>query len=101
VEYCFDRWRRNLNPRLSRILFTPVPALLAAGWGTVVLPFIVIIMLWQFVNLIVGIRRFYYPDQTRGIRPRAIAAAAALMVYVLNRYSLPAFRRWARRSRCD
>jgi hypothetical protein len=32
----------------------------------------------------VGIRRFYYPDQTRGIRPKTIAATAALAVYLLN-----------------
>lgn len=68
----------------SGILFSPAPALLAAGWGTVVLPFILAIVLWQFVYLIVGIRRFYYPDQIRGIRPKAIAATAALAVYILN-----------------
>jgi Protein of unknown function (DUF3667) len=68
----------------SGILLSPVPALLAAGFGGIVLPFIVVIVLWQFVYLIVGIRRFYYPDQTRGIRPKAIASVAALAVYVLN-----------------
>jgi uncharacterized membrane protein len=40
--------------------------------------------LWQFVYLIVGIRRFYYPGQNRGIRPKAIASTAALLVYFLN-----------------
>jgi hypothetical protein len=40
--------------------------------------------LWQFMYLIVGIRRFYYPDQTHGIRPKAVASVAALVVYILN-----------------
>jgi hypothetical protein len=69
---------------LSGALFSPVPAMLAAGWGVVVLPSILVIVLWQFGYLIVAIRRFYYPDQARGIRPKAIAATAALVVYVLN-----------------
>jgi len=68
----------------SGTFFSPLPALLTAGWGKVVLPFILVIMLWQFVYLIVAIRRFYYPDQTRGIHPKAIAVTAALVVYVLN-----------------
>jgi hypothetical protein len=68
----------------SGVLLSPVPGMLAAGWGGIVLPCILIILLWQFVYLIVGIRRFYYPDQTRGIRPKVIASSAALVVYLLN-----------------
>lgn len=66
------------------ILLSPVPALLAAGWGKIVLPCILAILLWQFVYLIVGIRKFYYPDHAHGFRPKAIASTAALLVYFLN-----------------
>ena len=65
-------------------LFLPIPHLLRAGWGTVVLPAAVAIVLWQFVYLVLGIRRFYFDSAIHGIRPRLFAGFGAVAVYLLN-----------------
>ena len=48
------------------------------------LTFLFGIVIWQFVYLAVGIRRFYFGESPRPIRSGLVATAAALLVYLLN-----------------
>jgi hypothetical protein len=66
------------------LLFFPAPFLLRAGWGAVVLPVMSLILLWQFVHLVLAIRRFYFSPGLRGILPRAGAGFGAAAAYFLN-----------------
>jgi hypothetical protein len=66
------------------LLFFPVAPLLRAGWGAVVLPSVLVIVLWQFVYLVLAIRRFYFGQDVRGIRPRVVAVFGAVAAYFLN-----------------
>ena len=68
----------------SGLLFFPVPSLLRKGWGAVALPSIVVIILWQFVYLVLAIRRFYLGPGIQGIRPKLAAGFGAVAVYFLN-----------------
>ncbi|HEV2447290.1 MAG TPA: DUF3667 domain-containing protein [Candidatus Sulfopaludibacter sp.] len=66
------------------LLFFPVPALMRAGWGRVVLLFILLILIWQFVFLVVAIRRFYFGSPISGIGPKLFAGFGATAMYFPN-----------------
>jgi hypothetical protein len=68
----------------SSLLFLPVPQMIRAGWSAIVPTAILIVVLWQFAYLAVAIRRFYFGEDQRRIQPGLWAAAAALLLYVLN-----------------
>jgi hypothetical protein len=66
------------------VLFFPIPYLLRAGWGRIVLPVFVAIVLWQFLYLVRAIRVFYFGAAIKGVQPRALAGFGAVAVYFLN-----------------
>ena len=65
-------------------LFFPVSHLLRAGWGAVVLPAVLLVVLGQFIYLVVAIRRFYYGSAVHGARPGLFAGFGAVAAYFLN-----------------
>jgi uncharacterized protein DUF3667 len=68
----------------SSLMFVPVPWLLSWGWNTAVPLVILVGVIWQFVYLSVGIRRFYLGGETGRFRPVVRSLAAALLIYLLN-----------------
>ena len=66
------------------ILFFPVRSLMRGGWSGVVLPGALLVVLWQFIYLVVGIRRFYAGSRASGIGARLAAGFGATAAYFLN-----------------
>jgi hypothetical protein len=58
--------------------------LLDTDYEKVVLLSVLVMPLWQFAYLGVGIRRFYLGDDHRRVRPAVRAAVAAILVYLVN-----------------
>jgi hypothetical protein len=75
---------------LTSSLFAPVAWLLRIGWSAFVLPIVLVIVVWQFVYLIIAIRRFYFGPHMQGISPRLYAGFAAVAVYFLNSFFITA-----------
>ncbi|HKE26187.1 MAG TPA: DUF3667 domain-containing protein [Bryobacteraceae bacterium] len=69
---------------LTASLFAPVAVLLRAGWGSVVLPVVFAIVAWQFLYLVIAIRRFYFGLHIVGFAPKLYAGFGAVAVYFLN-----------------
>jgi hypothetical protein len=70
---------------LSSILLVPVTwALNTLQNDAVALVIILAVVAWQFVYLSVAIIRFYFCDRPRGASATIVAAAAAVVLYVLN-----------------
>jgi hypothetical protein len=68
----------------TALLFAPVPALMRAGWSTAVLPLIAAVVVWQFIYLVVAIRRFYFGPRIKDVLPKLAAGFGAVAVYFLN-----------------
>jgi len=68
----------------SSLLFLSAPALIRYGRQGMVVPILLAGIIWQFAYLAVAIRRYYFGDDPRRLRPAFFAAALAAMLYVLN-----------------
>lgn len=68
----------------TEVLFLPIPYLLRAGWGRVVLSAFFVIVIWQFLYLVRAVRVFYFGAAVKGVQPRLLAGLAAVVLYLLN-----------------
>ena len=67
----------------SSLLFVPALWLLEAA-GPIALISLFVVTIWQCVYMTVAIRRFYFAKDRRRFRTGVLAAAMALLIYVLN-----------------
>jgi len=69
----------------SLIALLPLSFFYARGWGSVFLACTLLpIVLWQFIYLVLAIRRFYFGSHLHGIWPRLAAGFGVVAIYFLN-----------------
>jgi hypothetical protein len=68
----------------TALLFAPVPALMRAGVSAAVLPLIAAVVVWQFIYLVLAIRRFYFGPRVKSVLPNLKAGFGAVAIYFLN-----------------
>lgn len=95
-QLLFGRWRKHFAEHsifsmhfmsfvlFTSILFVLIQPLHRAGWGAAVRPFVTAIIVWQFVYLVLAIRRFYFGPGVKGRRPKLAAGFGAVAAYFLN-----------------
>lgn len=69
---------------LTSLLYLPVLRGMQLTHSTIIFAVIAVVVVWQFAYLSVGIRRFYFADDSNRLRPGLLSAGAAVIVYLVN-----------------